>query len=273
MTHDDIRAAQPRSRSARRAVRRFTRFYTRRSACSRRTSEDPFSLTEGRVLYELAHREPPPPRRSPPTSVSTRLSQPHPARLRRSRPGDEKARAGRRAPEPDRDHGERPQSVRAAQQGLERSGRRAARRLPTADQERSSARCARWRNLLGRAPKRPPQGRSCCGRIGRATWAGSRPRTASLYAQEYGWDITLSRRWSRRITAEFIENFDPKRERCWIAEMDGETRRLGVRGAQDRRDRKAAPAHHRAEGARHWPRQAAGRRMPRFAQRRPDTSP
>ena len=25
-----------------------------------------------------------------------------------------------------------------------------------------------------------------------------------------------------RITAEFIENFDAKRERCWIAEIDGE---------------------------------------------------
>jgi GNAT superfamily N-acetyltransferase len=25
-----------------------------------------------------------------------------------------------------------------------------------------------------------------------------------------------------KITAEFIENFDAKRERCWIAELDGE---------------------------------------------------
>ena len=31
-----------------------------------------------------------------------------------------------------------------------------------------------------------------------------------------------SRRWSAKITAEFIENFDAKRECCWIAEMDGE---------------------------------------------------
>jgi len=29
-----------------------------------------------------------------------------------------------------------------------------------------------------------------------------------------------------KITAEFIENFDPKRERCWIAEMGRRARRL-----------------------------------------------
>jgi GNAT superfamily N-acetyltransferase len=44
---------------------------------------------------------------------------------------------------------------------------------------------------------------------------------ASLYAQEYGWDISYEALVAR-ITAEFIENFDSRRERCWIAEMDGE---------------------------------------------------
>ncbi len=44
---------------------------------------------------------------------------------------------------------------------------------------------------------------------------------ASLYAQEYGWDISYEALVGK-ITAEFIEKFDPERERCWIAEMDGE---------------------------------------------------
>ena len=43
----------------------------------------------------------------------------------------------------------------------------------------------------------------------------------ALYAHEYGWDQPIE-----AITAEivsgFLKNFDPKRERCWIAEMDGE---------------------------------------------------
>jgi len=43
----------------------------------------------------------------------------------------------------------------------------------------------------------------------------------AIYAQEYGWDITFEALVAK-ITAEFIENFDAKRECCWIAEMDGE---------------------------------------------------
>jgi ribosomal protein S18 acetylase RimI-like enzyme len=43
----------------------------------------------------------------------------------------------------------------------------------------------------------------------------------ALYAQEYGWNITFEALVAK-ITAEFIENFDARRERCWIAELDGE---------------------------------------------------
>ena len=42
----------------------------------------------------------------------------------------------------------------------------------------------------------------------------------AIYAQEYGWDITFEALVAK-ITAEFIENFDAKRERCWIAELEG----------------------------------------------------
>lgn len=56
-------------------------------------------------------------------------------------------------------------------------------------------------------------------RIGDMGWIVH--REAIGYAEQFGWDQTFEA-LAATIVAEFVTNFDPRRERCWIAEIDGQ---------------------------------------------------
>ena len=86
------------------------------------------------------------------------------------------------------------------------------------DRTRLRAAMATVEALLSDAPREPPAlvlRRHQPGDIG---WIIH--RQGRLYAEEYGWDETYEGLVAE-ILAGFVKNFDPRRERAWIAEMDG----------------------------------------------------
>lgn len=202
------------------AVRRFSRFYTRKvGVLHEGLLDSPFSLAEARVVYELAHHE---------TTTANELCSDlglDPGYLSRILRGFEQKGLISRQPSPS--------DARQNLLSLTDHGREAFARLndrsryeiaqmlgalPAADQERLVDAMAVVEGMMGATPARrvpyilrPP-------RPGDMGWVIE--RHATLYAQEYGWDTTFEALVAE-IAAAFIRNYDPRWERCWIAEMDG----------------------------------------------------
>jgi DNA-binding MarR family transcriptional regulator/GNAT superfamily N-acetyltransferase len=202
------------------AVRHFNRFYTRLiGVLEEGQVASSHSLTELRVLYELAHRDDPV---AADLASDLGIDAGYLSRIIKKF-----ARAGLVAKVASATDGRR-QRLRLTEDGhaafapLERATERQIATLiaplDASDQERLVAAMATIEGLLGQG--RPPAPYVLRPhRPGDMGWVVH--RQAVLYAREYGWDETFEALVAE-IAAKFITDFDPKRERCWIAERDGE---------------------------------------------------
>ena len=205
-----------------RAVRQFSRFYTRKIGVLRDgLLGSPLSLTEGRVLYELAQREP-----VTASDIAGELAL-DAGYLSRILGGfDRQGLIEKRTS--DRDSRQiilvltdRGREMFAAINARSRDEIAAMLgRLSNPEQVRLVAALETVERLLGDRRKagepsymlRPHQ-------PGDMGWIIH--RHGVLYAEEYGLDESFEAMVAR-IAATFIENFDTRRERGWIAERDGE---------------------------------------------------
>jgi DNA-binding MarR family transcriptional regulator/GNAT superfamily N-acetyltransferase len=199
------------------AVRAFNRFYTRHlGVLDQQLMESPYSLTEARVLYELASKDG---QSAKEIGTGLKLDAGYLSRILHA--FDDKGLVVRKPSPADR---------RQYQLSLTAKGRLAFGRLNRGSHDQVTvmldalgAHAPRVVNamttiatLLGGGPT--PQ----------ATLRGPRPGDmgwvvqshGALYAAEYGYDATFEGLVAD-IVAKYIASFDSSRERCWIAELDG----------------------------------------------------
>jgi DNA-binding MarR family transcriptional regulator/GNAT superfamily N-acetyltransferase len=206
------------------AVRRFGRFYTQHlGLLDDSLLATRHSLSEARLLWELAHAEE---AGQAPTATwlagHLALDAGYLSRLlRRLR------EAGLV------DVTRSPSDARARQLSLTAEGRRVYAVMDAA----SSTQVAHWLDALSESeqsrllaamrtvqslllgPSSPPMVTLREPRPGDMGWVVQ--RHGALYAQEYGWNQAFEA-LAARVSADFLDHFDPRRERGWIAERDGE---------------------------------------------------
>ena len=202
------------------AIRAFNRFYTRKIGVVDGMASSPFSLAEARILYELAHRQ-----QTTATDIRKELGLDagYMSRILRN---FERHQLVRREPSKT-DERQRFLSLTAKGQKAfapldERSNQDVAtmlNQLSPAERTQFVHAVETVHRLLGdkAEPKTPYLLRQH--EPGDMGWIVQ--RQAILYAEEYGWDGTYEA-LAAEIVAQFIRNYDPKRERAWVAEKDGE---------------------------------------------------
>ncbi|WP_066587406.1 bifunctional helix-turn-helix transcriptional regulator/GNAT family N-acetyltransferase [Sphingomonas pruni] len=199
-------------------LRGFNRIYTSRlGLLDAHLDDSPFTLSEARILYELANRP------DPTAAEIARALRLDPAQM--SRTIKRFANRGLVATRDDPSHGRHQllsltEQGRAAFAALENNTRHAIGALldglpPLRRAAMLSAARSITRIFEDEAPPRPILRGLEPGDLGMVI-----ARQAILYAEEYGWNSDYEALVAR-ILADFHQSFDPSCDAAWIAEMDG----------------------------------------------------
>lgn len=202
-------------------VRAFNRFYTNRLGLLRGGFLDTrWSLTEVRVLFELAHRKSVTARE---ISAELGVDAGYLSRILKAFEYDGLLEKGSASDDARR------KILRLTKKGAKEFAELEARQrgeiesmlspLGASEQTRLVAAMAEIQDLLGRSNSSAEPYVLRPHRPGDMGWVVH--RHGALYAQEYGYNERFEALVSR-IVADFLDNFDSLRERCWIAERRGE---------------------------------------------------
>lgn len=219
---DDTAAMPPSSvtRSQVKAVRAFNRFYTQRIGVLKRYLDTDFTLTEVRVLYELAHR---PPLTARELVHDLELDAGYLSRILR-RFEDKGWLARETAP-----HDARQALLRLTEAGyaifapLQQKSREETAALLAAVAPAERPRLIGALQTVHRLlePTAATQRRVTLRdpRPGDLGWVVQ--MHGELYAREFGFDASFEALVAE-IAAKYLRDFDPRAERGWIAEVDGQ---------------------------------------------------
>jgi DNA-binding MarR family transcriptional regulator/GNAT superfamily N-acetyltransferase len=202
------------------AVRAFNRFYTfKLGVLGQQLLKSPFSLSEARVLYELAHRDNPAAKE---IGIELGLDPGYLSRILQK--FDEDGLITRKPLASDR---------RQYRLGLTAKGRQSFEKLDRSSHDEVAdmlatlpagggkcliAAMTAIEELLGTSGVSPRPAILRDPRPGDMGWVVQ--SHGALYAAEYGFDASFEGLVAK-ITAEFLGSFDASRERCWIADIDG----------------------------------------------------
>lgn len=204
-------------------VRAFNRDYTRRiGVLSRGLLDSPYSLTEVRVMYELAHR---PGVTAGELGGELGLDRGYLSRILKSFEAQRLLARDPAAHDARRRHLRLTSAGRRVFVPLERRAQRQVRAMLAALDDGHRQALLGAMNTIRQAFGDTLHGPLTLRRHRPGDMGWVVERHGALYHQEYGWNEEFEALVAK-ITAEFIANLDAARERCWIAE-DAAGRRLG----------------------------------------------